>query len=57
MAVTSINSENHLVQATFAAHLEQDAGLGQRLRLEPGDIRPARHPEAASDTKEAVLTK
>ena len=43
MAYTDINSEDRLVQATFAGHLEKDAGLGQRLRLEPGDLWPHRH--------------
>ena len=39
MAVTPINSEDKLVQATFAEHLETGAGLGQRLCLERGDVR------------------
>ena len=34
MAVTSINSEDRLVQTTFAKHLEQAFGLGQPLCLE-----------------------
>ena len=38
MAITPVNSEDRLVQATFAKHLQHAAGLGQRLCLEPGDV-------------------
>ena len=44
MAVTPVNSEDRLVQATFAEHLEEVLGLGQHLCLEPGDLRAGRHP-------------
>ena len=33
MAYTRVNSEDRLVQATFADHLEHVLGWGQRLRL------------------------
>ena len=40
MAVTSINSEDRLVQATFAEHLERALELGQRFHAwNEGDVR------------------
>jgi hypothetical protein len=38
MAVTGINSEDRLVQATFATHLK-NVRLGYHLRLERRDLR------------------
>ena len=39
MAVTPINSEDRLVQATFAKHLERVLGWDNDLCLERGDVR------------------
>ena len=39
MAVTPVNSEDQLVQETFAKHLEQVLGWESAYRLEPGDFR------------------
>ena len=60
MAVTPINSEDRLVQATFAKHLEKGAGLGQHLCLERGDLRagwhprPCRYQASSADPRSAV---
>ena len=43
MAYTDINSEDRLVQETFAEHLRNDARLGERLCLERRDVRAGRH--------------
>ena len=44
MAVTPINSEDRLVQATFAEHLEQVLGWDSIYGLERGDFRTQWHP-------------
>ena len=57
MAVTGINSEDRLVQATFAEHLREQARLGERLCLERRDLRAGRHARARQTRREAVLTR
>ena len=57
MALTPINSEDRLVQATFAAASEGRARLGKRLRLERRDLRAGRHARADKTPREAVLTR
>ena len=39
MAVTTINSEDRLVQATFAEHLEQVLGWDSIYAWNEGDVR------------------
>ncbi len=56
MAVTGINSEDRLVQATFAEHLQDGARLGERLRLERRDLRARRHAGPRRHA-EVVLTR
>ena len=41
--ITDINSEDRLVQQTFADHLREGARLGERLRLQRGDLRAQGH--------------
>ena len=52
MAITDINSEDRLVQKTFADHLQAELRLGQCLRLQRRDFRSdmARSAGAASAT-------
>ena len=56
MAVTPVNSEDRLVQATFAAHLEQALGWDSVYAWNQETIRPD-GTLGRTDTKEAVLTR
>ena len=56
MAVTGINSEDRLVQATFAEHLKRSSAGTASM---PGTTRPSGRAArlGAPDTSEAVLTR
>ncbi|MDE2757556.1 MAG: type I restriction endonuclease, partial [Acidobacteriota bacterium] len=56
MAVTSINSEDRLVQATFAEHLEQELGWDSIYAWNEESFGPD-GTLGRADTKEAVLTR
>jgi type I restriction enzyme R subunit len=56
MAVTSINSEDRLVQATFAQHLEQVLGWDSIYAWNDESFGPG-STLGRADTKEAVLTR
>ncbi len=56
MAVTPVNSEDRLVQATFAKHLEQELGWGSVYAWNEETFGPD-GTLGRSDTKQAVLTR
>ena len=56
MAVTSVNSEDRLVQATFADHLEQELGWESVYAWNEETFGP-RSTLGRADTKEAVLIR
>ena len=55
--ITDINSEDRLVQQTFAEHLRDGARLGERLRLERRDLRAATARSAERHERDVVLTR
>ena len=57
MAVTSINSEDRLVQATFAKHLEQVLGWESVYAWNRRDLRAKTAPLAGPIRRTAVLTR
>ena len=57
MAFTDINSEDRLVQKTFADASGAGAWLGKRLCLERGDVRAGRYTGTRGHAARLVLTR
>lgn len=54
MAYTDINSEDRLVQETFAEHLQHQLGWDRVSRLEQESLRFRRHPGAGERARGGV---